>query len=271
MIVQTIEYDEGLSIHLQVINARVIRVISNTIEPEVTTSTNDGIKALVKLNFNGFILSVGQEITIKNGRYKIQNIIKSINYGEDEPIGYELYINQLNKSSHYILPLLSGDRAIMKWNETFINCFIGTEAWGVTETIYLWYRFDGSKENMYFEEFILRHPNYINTHDIDKYHVLYEFSVPEKYKADYYLLIDGKYSKIKELTKKKILDFHSSTKNRPMGKILYRDIERKKELERELLITIPDDIDLLDPFYEKDEIFLNKYIISDVGSFNKEE
>jgi hypothetical protein len=252
------------------VNARMIRVLPLKLDAEVYTQLEDGKNKLVKLDFNGFVLSVGQEVIIGKGKYKIQEITKTSSYSE-KGVGYDLYTSQLNKSSMYILPLLGGNRATMKWNHSLVNCFIGTEEWGVTETILVWYRFDGTKESVEFEEKIMEHPNYIGTHDVDKYHVMYEFSVPERFKDDYYLLVDGKYSRIKEATKNTILDFHFSTKTRPLGRILYKDPQRKREIEEELLIKIPEDIDLLDPFYEKDELFMNKFIISNSSGFIKEE
>lgn len=262
---QIVECGEGLQLKLQVVNARIIRVLPTAMKAQVFTD-KDSKDKITKLSFYDFNLAVGDEIIVDNQKYKIKDIYKSAFNAENQEV-YDLYTCQINKTCMYLLPMLGSSRDAMRWNQNLVSCFIGTEDWGTTESIYLWYRFDASKEHVKFEEELMQHPNFMVAHDVDKYHVLYEFSVPEHYKQDYYLIIDGKYSRIKEGLKEKIINFHKSSRHRPLGMILYRDPKLKIEMERELGVKISDDLDLDDPFYNHEELFLNCYKLSDTKNF----
>jgi len=268
MAAHTIECSSGKLCIINAINARVIKISPIVPQYEIFENNEYGKNVLTSLNYDGMLFKSGQEILVGKGTYKINNIKKFDSNGE-HGAGYYLYTCETNKSSMFLLPFLGEDRGKMKWNSTFLNCFIGTEAWGSTGSLYLWYRFNGTPEGLLFEQKLLNHPNYLATHDVDKYHALYEFSVPEQYLDAYELILEGKYSKIEDSVKQRILEFHFSTKERPLGKILYKSPARKADLEKYLNVHIPDDVELHDVFYERDEIFYDKYIISGEATLKK--
>ena len=146
-----------------------------------------------------------------------------------------------------------------------MNCFSGLEDDGHDDLIsgekvlYLWYKYEASIEMEEFEDKIKKHSQYICTIDVDQYHVLYKFSIPDKFKNDYSLIMEGKYSYVSEEAKERILNFHSASENTPLGKILNRDSSRREKMESELGISIPKEADLHDPPYIKDEIYFNRY------------
>jgi hypothetical protein len=217
---------------------------------------------LVGLNYEDeFSVKVKDIMPIKRHQYKIQKITKVEDQNQLQGPGYYLTIAELNKSSMFIIPLLGYNRNYFRWVTDFMNCFIGTEENGCLDTIYLWYKYTASIDMEEFENNLMSHPNYIKQKDVDKYHVLYEFSVPEKFMGDYQLILEGKYSYISEAAKERILEFHSSSKERPLGKILYRDPIRKEKMEKELGVTIPEGLDLHDPFTLEEEFFMDSYKI----------
>lgn len=215
----------------------------------------DGV--LVKLDFNDeYVVNVGDILPIKRQRFKVSEITKMKNT-EGVHIGYYLLVAKLNKSSMFLFPLLNYSRSYYRWNTDFINCFMSTEDEPDETALYLWYRYSASVEMEEFEAKIKRHPQYMETIDVDQYHVLYKFSVPKKHYNDYKSIIKGRYSYISDVAKERILDFHSAGKSSPLAKILNRDPSRRQKMEKELVISIPEDADLHDPFYEKDERYLN--------------
>jgi len=256
----TIVTDDIDILQFTVINCRVLNVIASSAVEEIKVDNE-----LSELIFtNGIKISIGSEVNVKNEFYKVQSIKKA--KPEDGVTGYLLYTSVLNKTSMFILPMIGHDRAKFKWNSSFMNSFVEVEdSPNDLGDIYLWYRYLPSVDMEAFEDFIVSLPTYVDMSDIDKHHVLYKLSVPEAYLPDYKLIIEGKYSQISEITKKRILDFHSSTKERPLGKILYKTEARKKELEKQLGVELDDDAELHDLFYEKDETFYNKYIINNTG------
>lgn len=235
---------------------------------------------LVEIDYCGeFNIKKGKIITIDKQKYKIQRIKKESSQGVAGE-GYYLYIhNKLSKTSNFIFPYLGKNRDYFKWNENFVNSFIGTEEHGDYGTsIYLLYRYDGSINFFAFEKVITEHPWYKETVDTDKYHVLFRFDIPDDFLVDIEKIINGKYSRISEKGKEQILRFHNTTKDKPLGDILYRAESRKKQLEEDLsephngsIIKISESADLLDPFDIEEEIFMNYYIIEDDGITRRKE
>lgn len=216
---------------------------------------------LTSIDYDGeFEVTVGDTVTVKRQRFRVHKITKMRTEKGVHVNGYYLHTAVLNKSSMFVLPLLGFNRAYFRWNFDFMNCFVRTED-NKEEFIYLWYKFTPSQEMEDLEEKLIGHPNYVDQEDVDEYHVLYKFSVPEKYKEDYRKILKGKYSYITDVAKERILDFHFSAKDRPLGKILYRDPSRRKKMESDLGVSIPEELDLHDPFYAEEEFFYNHYRI----------
>lgn len=211
-------------------------------------------------------IEIGQTLKLGKQKYKIQEITKDPQ-GLSGP-GFYLHTQvNITKTSNFLLPLLGGTRNDFRWESSFMNSFIGTEDEGDWATkLYLMYRFDGSKAFLDFEDALMQHPWYVGKKDVDGFHTLYIFEFPESIKEEIELIVTGKYSKIKEETKKRILDFHYSNKNRPIGQVLYKDVTRRLQMEKELEGKIPEDNELLDPFHVKDELFFNQFIIADEES-----
>lgn len=216
---------------------------------------------LVGLDFDGdFEVKNGNIVPVQRQKYRIKSIDRMMTK-DGYCCGYFLNTSELNKSSMFLLPFLGYNRAWFRWNNEFMNCFIKTEEDDTEGFLYLWYKYIPSLEMEAFETKIKLHPEYVESVDTDEYHVLYKFSIPKKFLDDYNLILEGKYSYISEVGKERILNFNASSKERPLGKILFRDPSRRKEMEKELQVKIPESQDLYDPLYQQDEYFFNKYKI----------
>lgn len=84
------------------------------------------------------------------------------------------------------------------------------------------------------------------------------FKIPEKYKTIYNQFINGQYSWFPEPYKQHILKFTSQPKDGKLFRIMYKSKLLKEELEKSLGCSIPDNVELFDPPYLKEETFTDE-------------
>lgn len=253
----SLELSNGVRVHLRVINPRMIKV--RPVDSTYEILNEDG--KLVGLNYDGgYFISEGTILTVGKQKYKINEIIKS-KTSPDE--GYELYtFRKITATGNFLLPFLGGTRHSFRWNQEFVNAFLGDENANTDNNeISLLYRFQGTVEYGDFEEGLKQRADFVKITDPDKYTVLYTFKLPEEFKEDIDLILQGKYSQISEKAKTRILQFHSSSKTKPIGQILYRCPLRKAVIEQEIGGKIPLDNELFEMFNVSNEIFKTKYKI----------
>jgi len=145
------------------------------------------------------------------------------------------------KSSFFITPMIGDSRGVFKWQQYFVNTFITTN-----NKIIILYRFFNTDDYKQFEHSMLKYPLFSRLLDKDKQLVMVEYNVPEEYSDIIDLFKNGQYSKMPEKYKEKILRFHNITKDTLIGKILFKADERRKQLELDLDVTIPEDVELYD-------------------------
>lgn len=256
---------ESLQITCRIIDPRTLLLTGDFVE-EVEKIGHEKLnrEKIIKLKHaDGISVEEENTITLKGVKYKVQGIMR-----EGELIGpntvYKIHtvLPRVNKTSQLLFPFLGYDREYFKWSSYFLGAFVGTEEYGdYGNSLYLYYRFNGTTEYMAFESFLESHPCYTQHWDTDDYHVLYEYSIPEGYIGDFNLILQGKYSEISPKAKNRILTFHRSNEQRPIGQILSRSTKRRKKLERDLGVEIDPSYELWDPFDPDEEIFLNRYRI----------
>ena len=211
---------------------------------------------------------IEKTIKVDKQLYKILEIEKQPDDRNSNIKSYTLYIHMLTKSAIFIMPFLGYDRDYFKWNSVFCNCFIGTENEGTYgDRVYLLYRFSGQAWFAAFEQLIKSKHNCINAIDVDSAHVLFEFSFPEEYEEDKELILEGKYSKISQKAKDRLISFHNSSRDKPLYQILYKSPKRRKQMEQQLSVDTPvfikEDAELFDKFEPEKEIYLNKYKVDE--------
>lgn len=202
--------------------------ILNTIEGIKVDNLKYRLGMVINLNENKEIL------------FKVNHIEKNSSL----PNTYSLLNTKLTKSSKYILPLLKmhGDISNNKsflWKSNFINCYIGTLEDGITDRIYLVYRFSGDLEYTQFEKKLESIPTFLDKVDLDLYHVMYIFNIKDKDYYNYSCFKKGNYSLFSEDYKERILNFHfdlvkmdkESIYNTNLYGVLYKTAKRKLYLE----------------------------------------
>ena len=119
-----------------------------------------------------------------------------------------------------------------------MNAFISTPEYD--ECIALLYRFSGDKMFTKFEEAMCAMPTFIKFEDVDPFHVLFVFDIPDSAKNSYKRFRAGQYSQIDDIWKLMILDYHDYKADGKTGQILYKDPELRKSLEKSLDIELGD-------------------------------
>lgn len=114
-------------------------------------------------------------------------------------------IHGVNQATFYIAPLLE-----LGHPETlprFRDCFLNTDKPDLE--IHIYTRVGGGNRNEGFgEEIFYNHPDYLTTFDddFDNTFATYTFRVPEKWKSDVKLILDGKINECSEAYKELILN-----------------------------------------------------------------
>ena len=111
-------------------------------------------------------------------------------------------INGFNPSCIFIMPMLG--RRQEEWPR-FRDCYVTEEG-----NIAIYTRVGGGNRNCgYGEEKLYEDPNFIATYDdeYDTTYATYEFKVPEKWKADFDLILAGKTKEVSEEYKTYLKEF----------------------------------------------------------------
>tara|TARA_R110002074_G_scaffold159384_2_gene316706 strand:+ start:802 stop:1542 length:741 start_codon:yes stop_codon:yes gene_type:complete len=194
---------------------------------------------VVSLKTKDYNIVLGQKFAVGRRNYKINIITKKM---VNSAITYELSSDKLTKSSLFILPMLNGNRRLYMFDSLFINCFIGTKEY--KNHIVLLYRFSGESTFLKFEEALSQFAGFVKTYDPSPEYVVFVFKIPSTQEKNYNYIINGKYSKIDILYKNKILEFHNFTPEGDLAQILFRSKNRKKRLEEQLGIELPNSAEL---------------------------
>jgi hypothetical protein len=252
----SITLPSGINLHLKVVNNRMLSVTPGHRQYEILDENDK----LVGLDYSGeYLISKGSVLQVGNQKYKISEIQRSTTTQ-----GYELYtFRKITTTGTFIVPFLGEDRTYFRWALEFVNAFIGTIDSPDTDHVSILYRFDGSVEFANFEEKLKSREDFVSAKDTDKYHILYTFKLPSKFKVDIDTIIQGKYSEVSEEAKQTILDFHYSDKKKPIGQILFKCPLRRKEMEKELGHEIPSDNELFEMFHTPNEQFHKHFIIQE--------
>lgn len=201
-------------------------------------------------------LAIGDTVRIKNEPYKI-NIINKIE--KEGIISYHLKTAERTKTSVFVLPMLSGNKNLFLYDSHLINAFIGFE--DVKDHLVLLYRWSEDPLFAKFDLALRKFPTFVKAYDPDPSHTVYVFAIPDRYLEDFVFFKKGKYSKLNDDYKLKILEFHNMSADSALAKILFKSYERKAELEKKLDAELPEDSELLSIINLENEILNLKYYL----------
>lgn len=254
MINKHIKCESGYNINLLSTNYRCIEVSPIVNKYLVYDDYN-----ICGINYPSFNYNLGDTIKTDKEHFKIKSV-KLLNTKYSSKLF--LYSSEINRSSTYILPFIVNNRKDISWDKYFMNCYTGTENdkdYG--QYIYIHLRYKPITECEKIENLLVSNNNFLDSRNTDKQYTLYKFSIPEKFKKDFDLILESKFSKISDEAKIKICLFHNASKESRLYKIFQKDENLRKELEEELETEIPKGLELSNLFEPKPEIFFNSYIL----------
>jgi len=171
------------------------------------------------------------------------------------------------KTSIFMLPMLFESQDGLRINSEFVAAFVDYEGSTQPLGINLLYRFSGHLAYMEFEQSLIRSPYFIGAKEVDRYHTLYCFKVPDSFIVDYKRIINSEYSKISDTLKKRILAFHSFSETGETYGILYctEELRKRREEQYDLPQGSLKGVELYELFDLEKETYWNKYrLITDV-------
>ena len=152
-------------------------------------------------------------------------------------------------STTFLMPLLGGYRSTYLWDQYFINAYYGdleARIYPENHVLTLLFRDVGTRKFYDLEKRLIEHKGYLGEEKPDKYHVKFFMDLSE-YAADVDLFVDGKYSKLSDGTKQRILEFHNFGLQGTTAGVLYQHPKMRKQLLADLeidTVDVPKDIEL---------------------------
>ena len=160
-----------------------------------------------------------------------------------------------NKSCWFILPMLCDYR------EDLFNvrgCFIGDKDYPeYDENIFLLVREENTKEFTNFIKFLKKLTIFVKNYRPDKFHIMLVFAIPERYKSDYNMFTQSKYSRFSPVYKEQIVSFYSADHKikDEIICILYKDEKRRRYIESRIGQDLTADAELASSIDEDKEIY----------------
>lgn len=175
------------------------------------------------------------------------------------------------KSYIFLPPMLEIDPVFMQ-THLLLNCYLYSEDLpDIRNSIFLHYEFqDLNSSFARLENNFKKSPYYRGMYEPDKYTVIFYFHVPNKWYKDYLLFINSKYSHISEGLKTQILRYYNIGQSSQVYKVLYRDSEKRKELEKELDVTLPEDAEIASAIDFSKETYTEMHKIKEAANPNYE-
>jgi hypothetical protein len=211
---------------------------------------------IISVSLPDMSITRGDIITVDKKPFKVNDIDRSI---VNNDISYAFSTARLTKSSLFLLPMLGGTRRLFMYNKLFVNAFIAAEQH--EDCIALLYRFSGDTIFLKFEQALKKFNSFRDTFDPSPYFVMFIFNVPDSYRNEYDLYIDGKYSKFSPEFKSRIMEFHGFNIHGEMAQILFQDEKRRLRLQEELDAEIEPGSELLSIIDVEEETFNPKIYI----------
>ena len=211
---------------------------------------------IISVSLPDMSITRGDVITVDKKPFKVNDIERLI---VNNDISYIFSTARLTKSSLFLLPMLGGTRRLFMYNKLFVNAFIAAEQH--EDCIALLYRFSGDTIFLKFEQALKKFNSFRDTFDPSPYFVMFIFDVPDTYRKEYDLYMDGKYSKFSPEFKSRIMEFHGFNIHGEMAQILFQDEKRRLRLQEELDAEIEPGSELLSIIDVKEETFNPKIYI----------
>ena len=230
----------GRLINVELISGRIAIISSSAAFIDETIENNQ----LACISYEGEIsFKLQQEIEFNLKGVKSKFIIKQIDKQSDISGRYYLSCSTINLTSWFLMPLISCSSTQTKrwfgWDSYMINSYLNSNL----KQLVIIYRFFPGALYATQESKLMTHENYLTMCDPTTYTVAYTFCFKDLHYKDVEMFIDGKYSLISDVGKRKILNFHNN-KKQELKDILNKSDSRREKLEEKFGMKLSEDIEL---------------------------
>lgn len=154
-----------------------------------------------------------------------------------------------NKSKTYLLPLISKDISI-EFDYLLINTYIkfNKDIGCVDYPFALLYEIEDTSAFWEYDSYLQTVPLFFSRYEINN-KMLYIFRFPDKYKLEYSLFKEGKYSKFEPEAKALIMSYSAEAYKYPpliedIAGVLWKHKTRRAKIEKDLGMTLPESCEL---------------------------
>jgi len=234
-----IELHDKNKIDVSIYNARNILLSCKT--KLVRVVDQDGI--ITELTFSdNFHIELGDLFPLVSKcdtktLYKVKEIV--VLPIDNDRSTFRISCEIINKTSHWLLPFVAKNEEEIGYDIVLRNAYIFTEKeeYDYYKEGYIFLKYSYLKEHDYFLNKLKDHSNCVFVDRLySRFEYVYIFRIPEQWLNDVNLLIQGKYSKISQEAKKKILNFHKLKVTGDTGKILFKDKDYLLQLQNEFKV-----------------------------------
>jgi len=242
---EVIQWEDNIFILKEVLNARQVQLSTNSTDIEYKEKEG----RITYINIADRLEAARgttMEITINKTThtYNIQTIQKLSSNS------FIISTNITTKTQYFLLPMLGYNKEYFCTDTYLENVHITKDL----TFLCLTYRYIKGEVYNKLESFLQNHKLFHKLIDIDSQHVMYIFKIPIVQTSNVALFFAGKYSEFTEPYKKNILTFYGYKQGGTAYKILYKSEIRRKQLELELGVYIPETMDLYDIPDIEDEV-----------------
>lgn len=227
----TIALPAGGALNYVLNNSREIEICTDAPVQEAFENNK-----IVSLTAGNFVIKIGDnfkhELTSIPSSYQIKFIDKFV--GKKFKNSYVLSTHPLNLTSQYIIPCLGLTKEQAHYNGFLVNAYLME----TPDKVALLYRFSTSEAYGRLEETFRKHKLFDKMDNSIEGFDLVIMNVPKEYHKDVVIFSNGGYSKISPALKQKIVDFHGLTKKDYIHKVMFKDPDLQKKLEKEWDISM---------------------------------
>ena len=222
----TIKLPAGNELVYTLNNSKQIEICTNAqVQEELDNNT------ITSINFGNLTIKVGDDFkheqVLTPSSYHIIEIVKKEHRKFKN--SYLLTTHKDTLTSTYILPCLAMTKQQVGYNGFLINAYLTKEA----DKLALLYRYNLSEDYGRLEKGLLGSKLFINIdNSIQGFDLVY-MSISKCFSKDVILFTQGGYSKLSKELKEMIVNFHGLTKKDHVYKVMYKEPDLMKKLEKE--------------------------------------
>lgn len=230
---------ENMGILFKPMNICELSIIFPSVDYTLTKGSN---KYVESITYNAETIEVGDRYVCNVSGTDIEYKVNAISRSDKYPRIFKLLESTTNTASLFILPLLFENRELSSYIEVvsgnyvgyLVNCYVDCDFIQIKDgySVMVMLKFSKSSRFKAQEEYFINHPQFVNKYDVSINYVAYKFSIPEKYREDFDVMLNGKYSLLSSDVVNKIIRFHgNSIESTMLNRILTRHPDLIKDYE----------------------------------------